>query len=332
MRVSAEDIFYRTIDQMKKSGTTFIYPDEILWVVGPPASGKSTIGKYLHDTFGYNKIVEMREICNGVVARNDGKFDMSEVIAHFVRMLFTVEPGTKVIIDDFVSISCAHLVPLILNFASHLQRKMPKLPRLKYRICVFTVEENVSITRQMQKAPNLTYAQCSELYQKFKKRSEQVINFLHTHFQFDVIDANLELYKVKHITLAECKSIENGVPRTQQQTQQYYENLQKFKHGNRPRKPPGFYSLPPSQHNYQQYENEKRYYPPSRPYMKPPPPPPQLPPPRKAYRLQEVTAPEKQNADSRNESALIPEKLLNSDAQEYHPEPRPPPRIYHACN
>lgn len=321
MRISAEDIFYRTIDQMKKSGTNFVYPNEILWVVGPPASGKSLIGKYLHDTFEYNKIVEMREICNGVVSRNKGKFDMSEVIAYFVKLLFTVEPGTKVVIDDFVSISCAHLVPLILNFASHLQKRLPKLPRLKYRICVFTVEENVSITRQMQKTPNLTYSQCSELYQKFKKRSEQVINFLHTHFQFDVIDANLDLYKVKHIALQECKSIENGVPRTQQQTQKYYENLQKFKQPRRPiASPPGFYgsqiSPPPGLSNmrYERYGSPSEFYPPARPYNEPPLPTP----PPTAFRLQELSAKDKDQRPRTNES--VHEKPLNSAARVYQPE------------
>lgn len=238
--------------KMKHEGVAICFPHEITWVVGPPSSGKSTITQHLFEQLNYTTILEMREICNTVVESNGGKFDMNKVVSHFVRTIFTSDPETKLIIDDFVSISCAHVVPLIFHTIKKFQQSeaYKNLPKFRYRICVFTMSQSLCLERQMSKDHSLDVATAVDLCQKFKKRSEQVINYLHSLFSFSVIDANLGIDKVKEIALQEVCDQQNGALRSREQ-HSYRPPANHFGHMQQQRNyrrgpPPGFESVSPS--------------------------------------------------------------------------------------
>jgi len=213
MKLTAQDVFHKTMRQMKEEKVLLSYPKEILWVCGPPASGKSSICNYLMKELNYTQVVAMREICNAVVARNNGKFDMGGVIGDFIRLIFTADPSEKIVIDDFVSISCAHIVPLIHKAMKRLEKEREENNPSRFRICAFTIGRENSVVHQQTKDPSLTTETAIELFEKFNKRSEQVINFLAKYFQFSVVDANLPLSKVKEIAQLECCNKLNGRPK-----------------------------------------------------------------------------------------------------------------------
>jgi len=210
-RKTAQDTFFDTITQMRKENIEFTYPEKILFVIGAPASGKTTLSKYFLDEFDYNQILEIRTLCNNVVAKNKGKFEMGQVVADFVRFIFTSKPGTKLVVDDFASVSLGHTLLLIYKAAELIHEQGSKnTPKMQYRFCILTLEESYSVKRQMVRDPQMLPQDAMHHYEKFRKRSAQVINFLYSKFNFSMIDGNLEPDKVQHLAKLECSDDQNG--------------------------------------------------------------------------------------------------------------------------
>ena len=66
--------------EAKVGKENLIYPKEIIWMIGPPGAGKSTLAQFLSKQRKLNsEPIVLREICQNVIAKNNGKLQIEEV-------------------------------------------------------------------------------------------------------------------------------------------------------------------------------------------------------------------------------------------------------------
>lgn len=123
--------------ESERSRANLTFPPEILWLVGPPKSGKTTLGLVLSDQLGFdNDPVPMRTICRGVIAKNDGKLQIEEIVEELIKSLLSAGPTGGVVVDDFVSITCARVLPFFHQYLMDLANEFPEMVRPKFKFCI----------------------------------------------------------------------------------------------------------------------------------------------------------------------------------------------------
>jgi len=197
-----------------------IYPREIIWMIGPPGAGKSTLSRFLSEQRQFNSTpIVLREICQSVIAQNDGKLKIDEVVASLMKKLFCGDYGDGVVVDGFVSITCARVVPFMFKYFHEIydiSQKSTHPPCFKF--CVLYVNEDNSVRRQIvnyetgEKKSDKKFdaEEGRKLYRKFLKRTQQVVELIEMHFSFHLIDANGTLAQVQMVASTEIASDSNG--------------------------------------------------------------------------------------------------------------------------
>lgn len=199
-----------------------MYPREIIWMIGPPGAGKSTLATFLSEQRTYkSKPIVLREICQSVIAANDGKLKIEQVVEQLMISLFDPQYAQGVVVDGFVSITCARVVPFMFKYFHEIHdlsstsiEKNPTPPVFKF--CVLYVNEDNSVRRQLvnhkkqDSEKKFDAEDGRKLYRKFLKRTQQVVELIEMHFSFHLIDANGTLAQVQMIASAEIASETNG--------------------------------------------------------------------------------------------------------------------------
>jgi len=197
------------------------YPREIIWMIGPPGAGKSTLARFLSEQRDYkSEPIVLREICQIVIAQNDGKLKIEQVVEMLMKKLFEEQYANGVVVDGFVSITCARVVPFMFKYFHEIYdlRQQGRAPPV-FKFCVLYVNEDNSVRRQLvnyeqgeKKAGGKKFdaEDGRKLYRKFLKRTQQVVELIEMHFSFHLIDANGTLAQVQLIASAEISSDTNG--------------------------------------------------------------------------------------------------------------------------
>jgi len=194
------------------------FPSKILLLIGPPGSGKTMLAECFKEKLEYNMVLSLREMCQQVMKENKGgKFDITPVTKMMLDKIFTCPKNetTRLIIDDFSSISIARMIPIMVEYAEGLRKEFPNkdMPRMNLKICALTCNKNICVDRKMKNgSSSTTYKSCTTLYKKFYKRSVQVSNFLAKYFQFADIIANENIENVQIRTVLEIEKETNGKP------------------------------------------------------------------------------------------------------------------------
>jgi adenylate kinase family enzyme len=208
--------------ESKHGKENLVYPREIIWMIGPPGAGKSTLATFLSEQRSYkSKPIVLREICQSVIAANDGKLKIEQVVEQLMINLFDPQYAQGVVVDGFVSITCARVVPFMFKYFHEIHElsstsieKNPTPPVFKF--CVLYVNEDNSVRRQLvnhkkeESAKKFDAEDGRKLYRKFLKRTQQVVELIEMHFSFHLIDANGTLAQVQMIASAEIASETNG--------------------------------------------------------------------------------------------------------------------------
>lgn len=198
-----------------------IYPREIIWMIGPPGAGKSTLARFLSEQREYaSEPVVLREICQLVIAQNDGKLKIEQVVEQLMVKLFDEKYAYGVVVDGFVSITCARVVPFMFKYFLEIYDLNQNMHPPVFKFCVLYVNEDNSVRRQIvnyeqgeKKAKQNKKFDAEEgrkLYRKFLKRTQQVVELIEMHFSFHLIDANGTLAQVQLMASAEIASETNG--------------------------------------------------------------------------------------------------------------------------
>jgi len=208
--------------ESKHGKENLVYPREIIWMIGPPGAGKSTLATFLSEQRTYkSKPIVLREICQSVIAANDGKLKIEQVVEQLMISLFDPQYAQGVVVDGFVSITCARVVPFMFKYFHEIHdlsstsiEKNPTPPVFKF--CVLYVNEDNSVRRQLvnhekqDSEKKFDAEDGRKLYRKFLKRTQQVVELIEMHFSFHLIDANGTLAQVQMIASAEIASETNG--------------------------------------------------------------------------------------------------------------------------
>merc|ERR1719461_1958451 len=197
------------------------YPREIIWMIGPPGAGKSTLARFLSEQRDYkSEPIVLREICQIVIAQNDGKLKIEQVVEMLMKKLFEEQYANGVVVDGFVSITCARVVPFMFKYFNEIYdlRQQGRAPPV-FKFCVLYVNEDNSVRRQLvnyeqgeKKAGSKKFdaEDGRKLYRKFLKRTQQVVELIEMHFNFRLIDANGTLAQVQLKASTEIATEENG--------------------------------------------------------------------------------------------------------------------------
>jgi len=208
--------------ESKHGKENLVYPREIIWMIGPPGAGKSTLATFLSDQRAYkSKPIVLREICQSVIAANDGKLKIEQVVEQLMISLFDPQYAQGVVVDGFVSITCARVVPFMFKYFHEIHElsstSSEKNPTpCVFKFCVLYVNEDNSVRRQLvnhktvDSGKKFDAEDGRKLYRKFLKRTQQVVELIEMHFSFHLIDANGTLAQVQMIASAEISSDTNG--------------------------------------------------------------------------------------------------------------------------
>jgi len=189
-----------------------IYPETIVFVVGPSKAGKTTLSLVLTEMLGYqNAPIPLRSLCRSVITSNGGKFQIDLIVERLVKEIFLIKDKKGVVIDDFVSTSCARLLPFLYEYLDLLAAANNK-PRPEFKFCILYANQSVAIERralagELNKMNNRKFIQ---LFRKFYKRTQQVVEILNMYFRFNIINCNGTLEETKEIALGEMQSELNG--------------------------------------------------------------------------------------------------------------------------
>merc|ERR550514_1454100 len=124
------------------------FPETIVWVIGPPASGKTTLSQGISDQLGFvNTPVHMRQICREVIMKNDGKLDIDAILETLIRKLLEAGQNGGVVVDDFLSITCARALPFIYHYMQMLQKEIGR-KKIVFKFCVLYATAQNSLKRQ----------------------------------------------------------------------------------------------------------------------------------------------------------------------------------------
>jgi len=216
------DVFLQICASLEKNHgkENLQYPREIIWMIGPPGAGKSTLAKFLSEQRSFHtKPIVLREICQSVIAENDGKLKIDQVVAKLMHKLFEKQYRNGVVVDGFVSITCARVVPFMYKYFFEIyDLAQQKLPVPTFKFCVLYVNEDNSVRRQLvnhdsekkENSKHFDAEQARKLYRKFLKRTQQVVELIEMHFSFSLIDANGTLAQSQFKVSAEIASENNG--------------------------------------------------------------------------------------------------------------------------
>lgn len=200
----------------EKSGReNLCYPTQVLLLAGPPGSGKTTLAEAFQEKLDYNMVVGLRKMCQIVMQNNRGsRFSIQPVTKMLLEKLFTCpkDEATRMIIDDFSSISIARVFPLIIEYAENLRKEFPDAghPKMKLKICGLVCSKDTCIDRKLKDSSSGTYKSYSTLYKKFNKRTMQVLDFLSDSYIFDEVNANDNIENVQIRAIIEIEKEKNG--------------------------------------------------------------------------------------------------------------------------
>jgi len=200
----------------EKSGKeNLCYPTQVLLLAGPPGSGKTTLAEAFQEKLDYNMVVGLRKMCQIVMHNNRGsRFNIQPVTKMLLEKLFTCpkDEATRMIIDDFSSISIARIFPLIIEYAEKLRKDFPDAghPKMKLKICGLVCSKDTCIDRKLKDSSSGTYKSYSTLYKKFNKRTMQVLDFLSDSYIFDEVNSNDNIENVQIRAIIEIEKEKNG--------------------------------------------------------------------------------------------------------------------------
>lgn len=207
------DVFMNTVTNLEAEHArqNLVFPDEIVWVVGPSKSGKTSLAIIVNDFFGNDdNPVPMRLICRTVLQKNSGKLNINEVIESLVDTLLK-STSSRVVVDDFVSTTCARLLPFLFEYIKVLAADFGR-PEPKFKFLILYTEKATAMQRQVAAngenalEPHAFY----KLYQKFYKRTQQVVEILNIYFNFNIVDCNGTLMQTEQLALEEIECDTNG--------------------------------------------------------------------------------------------------------------------------
>lgn len=191
------------------------FPSQCLLLIGPPGSGKTTLGKCFQKKLDYNMMISLRDMCQEVMQKNKGtRFNIQPVTKMMLTKIFSCpkDQNTRLIIDDFSSISIARIIPFIMDYVVELKKEFPEQnhPKLKLKICALTCHKDTCVDRKLKEKMTGNYKSYSTLYKKFNKRSHQVMNFLGKFYQFDEVNSSDSLENVQIRAIIEIEKEKNG--------------------------------------------------------------------------------------------------------------------------
>jgi adenylate kinase family enzyme len=196
--------------EAERGRANLIFPDQIVFVIGPPASGKTTLGKILSDQLGFvNDQIPMRDICRKIITENGGKLDVDKILEELVTVLLKAGENGGVVVDDFLSITCARAVPFLYFYLRDLQNLYGREP-IKFKFCVLYSTLQTSLQRQRLKQDDYNEFECTKLFEKFYIRTHQVIELVRLFFGFNIVDSNGSLTQTQILLLREIRDDENG--------------------------------------------------------------------------------------------------------------------------
>jgi len=192
------------------------FPSETIWLIGPPASGKTSIGKFIRNELRYkNDVIEMRKIIKSVLSENSGRLDIDATLKHMIYALFEAGETGSCVVDDFVSVTCSRVMPYLFKYFEFLHSENPKelhYPRFKF---IFLKANMTSSLDRQKHRPDADLEKYKEsfyrnLYLKFSYRIKQVQELTKMHFDFRVVNANGTLQETCDLALKEIQHEKNG--------------------------------------------------------------------------------------------------------------------------
>jgi len=210
------NVFMSIMSQIeaKSSRENLVFPKEVVWVIGPPKSGKTTWALFIQEHLQFRSMmIPLRSICRSVIARHDGKLDMNEIVEELLKRLLIAgqDDSNGVIVDDFNSVTCARILPFLHKYIEKLNEEFPENDPTKFRFCILDAKSETSVNRQMTYSNEFeTEEEARNLYAKFIKRVKQSTELLKMNFNFNVIDSNSSFVKTQPLVLKEIMDPKNG--------------------------------------------------------------------------------------------------------------------------
>jgi len=192
-------------------------PNEVIILIGAPASGKSTLSASLQKGLEYkNDVIKIRQMSKTLQNRLK-KFDIDVLFETLLLKLFQQDSSSGVIIQDMTSISCARILTLFKQYCKNLKEEFPDLPDIKFRICALQINKNIALERMIgiEKYPKDTKAQ-EKLFEKCVKRIDMVVNHLEEFYVFNKVPANSSKSQIVKEAFDELFDKNNGTSVTSQ--------------------------------------------------------------------------------------------------------------------
>jgi hypothetical protein len=194
--------FMNTISslELEFSMENIVYPEEIYWIIGPTKSGKTTAACILLEEIVHQRdaLLSMRNLVVADARKHKGRANMDEIVGNLMRTILRkgMQGSKKIIVDDFVSTSCARGLPFLYEHLCEVAKKNNR-PQPKFKFCPLDAEKETCFKRYKGDcpankwgSPEFNEERFNKLFDKYSMRTKQVVQALQLYFTFDMIDTN----------------------------------------------------------------------------------------------------------------------------------------------